>query len=391
MEASIELNELRDAAQRVITGQVDRLAMLRDPSLVAGVNRDLWSTVATLGWPALAVPELRGGLGQPFTALAVLYTELGKGLVGIGFADAFIGLDVLSRDGAAPTAAAVLEAGIAGDAVVMLAGTEVERLSALRRGESIVLEGDGPLLLGAELATHLLLPFRLAGETMLALIALPRAGVSLQARRTWDVTRGQVHVPSLRGVSVSPGDIVLRGPAADEAIARAGAHMDLALACDAVGGSEQVFAETLAYMQTRQQFKRVIASFQALKHRCADLKTSMEAARALAEASCHSFAAGRGHWRAAASAARLYAGAVYRQVSEDAIQLHGGIGFTWEQSCHLFLKRARLNEELNGTIEQRKDSAATDMLRTAQLRGGSLLTQQTQFGSPTTSRRSPLE
>jgi alkylation response protein AidB-like acyl-CoA dehydrogenase len=130
------------------------------------------------------------------------------------------------------------------------------------------------------------------------------------------------------------------------ALARAAAHFDLALACDAVGSAEQILAETLTYMETRKQFNRVIASFQALKHRCADLKTSMEASRALVDASCAAFAAGQGEWRAMAAASRLHAGAVYPQVTEEAVQLHGGIGFTWEQSRHLFLKHAPLNDVL---------------------------------------------
>lgn len=376
MDASIELGELRDAAQRVIAGQADRLALLRDPSQVSGVNRALWATAARLGWPALAVPEARGGLGQPFTALAVLYTELGRGLLGNGFAQACIGLDLLSQEGVSSDAVALLEAGLAGDAVVLLAGSDAAPLQATREGGAIVLSGDGPALLGGELATHLLLALRLDGETALALVALPRAGLALQAHATWDLTRGQLHVPQLRGLVMSPADVLLRGAAADAALARAAAHQDLALACDAVGGATQILAETLAYMQTRQQFNRVIASFQALKHRCADLKTSLEAARALVDASSQAFATGLGQWRTAAAAARLYAGAVYRQVSEDAVQLHGGIGFTWEQSCHLFLKRARLNEVFGGTPDQRKDAAARTLLRAARQRSGSLFTPQ---------------
>ena len=77
-----------------------------------------------------------------------------------------------------------------------------------------------------------------------------------------------------------------------------------------------------------------------------------------------------------AASSRLFAGAVYRQVTEEAVQLHGGIGFTWEQSCHLFLKRARLNDALGGTAEQRKDEVAVAMLQAAHQRAGSLLSER---------------
>lgn len=377
MDALIELNELRDAVRRVLAGQVDRLAMLRDPGIVPEVNRLLWNVIAEQGWPGLAVPEARGGLGQPFSALAVLYTELGRALVGNGFGESLIGLDVLSHGDAAATAAAVLDAALAGDAVVMLAGTEPDVWRVTDVGDSIAIDGTGPLLLGAERATHLLLPMRLHGEVAVALLALPQAGITLEGRATWDVTRGQAHTMSLSNLAVTPSNIVLRGDAAEHALERARTHADLALACDAVGGADQILTETLAYMETRKQFNRVIASFQALKHRCADLKTSIEAARGLVDATCQAFSGEQGEWRTAAAGARLYAGLVYRQVSEDAVQLHGGIGFTWEQCCHLFLKRARLNELIGGTVEQRKDAAAVVMLRAAARRCGSLLSEKT--------------
>ena len=143
------------------------------------------------------------------------------------------------------------------------------------------------------------------------------------------------------------------------------AHHDLALACDALGGSDAVFDETLEYLQIRQQFNRPIASFQAIKHRCADLCTALGAAEALVTAACDAFSTRAGDWHTAAVCGRLYASAVYRRVTEDAIQLHGGIGFTWEHRCHRYLKRARLNDALGGTPEQRKDAVAPALFRAA--------------------------
>lgn len=372
MEDSIDLDELRDAARRVLEGHVDRLAIIKDPSAVPGLNRALWKTVAELGWPGLCMPEERGGLGQPFTALATLYRELGRSLSGTAFASAAIGLDMLSQDGVRAASAAVLEAGIAGEAIVVAASAGTGSLATSLRGANVVLDGTIRAVLGAGDATHLLVPFDL-GEPAVALIALPNPQVSVTPRATWDITRGAVFDFEFAALELVPDSVVLRGAAAATALARAAAHFDLALACDAVGGAEQIFGETLAYMETRKQFNRPIASFQALKHRCADLKTAMEGARALVDASCAAFAAGQGEWRTMAAASRLQAGAVYRQVTEEAVQLHGGIGFTWEQSCHLFLKRARLNDVLGGTAEERKDAAAAVMLRAASERAGSLV------------------
>jgi len=375
LDVSIELDELRDAARRVLEAHVDRLGIIKDPSTVPALNRALWTTIAELGWLGLCVPEERGGLGQPFTALATLYHELGRSLSGTPFASAAIGLDMLSQDDADSASVGVLEAGVAGDAIVVAASTGTGTLRASRRGANAVLEGTIHGVLGAADATHLLVPFEVE-EPAVALVALPNPRVTVTPRATWDITRGAVAELAFGGLEIDPGSVVLRGEPAARGLARAAAHFDLALACDAVGGAEQIFGETLAYMETRKQFNRAIASFQALKHRCADLKTAMEGARALVDASCAAFAAARGEWRTMAAASRLHAGAVYRQVTEESVQLHGGIGFTWEQSCHLFLKRARLNDVLGGTAEQRKDGAAAVMLRAAHERAGSLLSHR---------------
>ena len=368
----IEVDELRDAARRVLGGSLDRQEILRTPASIPQLNKTLWRTIVELGWLGLCVPEAHGGLGQSFIALSTLYRELGRSLPDASFASAAIGLDVLSEAAAHDVAAKTLEAGIAGEAFVVSTTSGRGRVEIAARGDSVVLDGTLRGVLAARDATHLLVPIGQT-EPAIALVALPNPHIAIVPRATWDMTRGEVCDVTFSALEIAPDEILLRGPAAERALLRAAAHFDLALACDAVGGAEQIFEETLAYMETRKQFGRAIASFQALKHRCADLRTSMEAARALVDAACQSMAAGQGAWRAMAASARLQAGAVYRQVTEEAVQLHGGIGFTWEQSCHLFLKRARLSEALGGTAEQRKDELAVTMLRAAHERTGSLL------------------
>jgi alkylation response protein AidB-like acyl-CoA dehydrogenase len=195
-------------------------------------------------------------------------------------------------------------------------------------------------------------------------VKVSHPGLVIEVRKAWDLTRGQVFDVSFEQLELPLSSLILQGDTASQALLRAAAHFDLALACDAIGGSDQILSETLAYMQTRTQFGRTIASFQALKHRCADLATDIEVARALVNSACQS-TDGALAWRTQAAACRLHAGAVYRRVTEDAVQLHGGIGFTWEHSCHLFLKRARLNDALGGTPEQRKDQVAPHILAAA--------------------------
>jgi alkylation response protein AidB-like acyl-CoA dehydrogenase len=372
VEDSIELDELRDSAKRVLGKAVDRMAIINDPAAARRLDGAQCKTMAELGWLALCVPQQRGGLGQPFTALGTLYRELGRALAGPSLLTAAISLDILAQAEADGPAGVLLEAAVGGELAVATATGGTGRLAVTQHGAQLMLDGTLHGLLGLGQASHLLVPVNLP-EPAIALLALPHAGVGVTPVATWDITRGEVCRLRFDSVELDASQLVLRGAAAGEALARAQAHFDLALACDAVGAAEQLFEETLAYMQTRQQFNRVIASFQALKHRCADMKVAMEASRALVEASCAAFASGTGEWRAMAAASRIQAGSAFRLISEDAVQLHGGIGFTWEQSCHLFLKRARLNDVLGGSAEQRKDAVAGVLLRGARERAGSLL------------------
>ena len=131
----------------------------------------------------------------------------------------------------------------------------------------------------------------------------------------------------------------------------------MALACDSIGGAEIIFDATVAYLKTRKQFNRLIGSFQALKHRCADLKVLLEVSGTSVEQAVQAM---REHSELAglASMAKFYAGDAYAHIAGEAMQLHGGIGFTWEHDCHLYLKRAKLNQALYGGSRWHQDRAA---------------------------------
>ncbi|SCW99108.1 Acyl-CoA dehydrogenase [Pseudomonas sp. NFACC15-1] len=359
----IEREALSDAARKVLFARQDRNRLLKDPAWAALNEAALLKVSAELGWLGLCVPEQYGGLQQPFNALATLYGELGRALAGPCVMAAAIGLELLSQSATSPAVSELIEEIIFGQKLALSVGNGRMAIDVSVHGASLLLNGSVHELLGAGQATHLLIPIAQA-QPALALVSIDHPGISLVARKSWDLTRAQVFEVSFDQVELSGDALILQGPAAKDAMLRAAAHFDLALACDAIGGSEQILGETLAYMHTRTQFGRSIASFQALKHRCADLATDIEVARALVDASCEGDDE-LASWRTQAASCRLLAGAVYRRVSEESVQLHGGIGFTWEQPCHLFLKRARLNDALGGSAAQRKDQAARHMLAAA--------------------------
>ena len=224
-----------------------------------------------------------------------------------------------------------------------------------------VLQGQARNVLDATDATHLLVLLDLE-EFALVIVTLPHPAVVVTPRPTWDRTRHIADI-AFNDLSLPDAALIIRGVTARKVLARERGHFDLAQAHDALAGASRAFEETLAYIQQRYQFNRPIASFQALKHRCAEHRVGIEASSVLLAAATEAAAEQREDWHTSIACARLHASALYMSVSEDCIQLHGGLGFTWDYPSHLFLKRARLGEVLGGTAAQRKDAVAPQLLR----------------------------
>jgi len=340
-DMQIDTEELRDSARRLLEKEVDRRARYAEPPREDGA---LYGKMAELGWMLLTTPAEQDGLGQSFVALAPIYQELGRALASVPFAGTMAAADVLACVAHASDLLARIGSG--------------EAIFAVAEGDGLALNdsrASGTLadVLDGCKATHLLL---LAEK--LFVIDLSVAGVTVGDVTTWDRSRSLADIQ----LDNAPATILATGPDA-RAIVRA--HLDLAIACDSLGGADQALTEAIAYMGTRQQFNRPIGSFQALKHRSADLKVALEIARAFTNDACEAFVERREGWASIAAQAKLLASETYHAITEESVQFHGGIGFTWEHDCHLFLKRALLNEMLGGTPEQYRDRIAPDILRRA--------------------------
>lgn len=349
MSASVDSGlsgaELADMARRVLAEQTGRRDYLHPEAAQA-----LWNTAAGLGWFMLTIPEERDGLGQGLAALAPIYGELGRALSGLPLLSAMLTVDaLLAGDGAVH--GELLAAVAGGEAVpaAQLPGTPL--LTARRDGDALVLDGVVRCLLTGIEPSHALAHATLDGQS--AIVVLPLDGAELTRLSTWDETRQLIDI-GFAGARHPADVVVATGPEAEAAIARLSAHFDLGIAWDSIGAAEQILTDTVEYSRTRQQFGRQIGSFQAIKHRCADMKTWLESARALNIEAARLYDAGD-LGNPLIGGARLYAAEVFRRIAMDAVQLHGGIGFTWEHDCHLFLKRALLNEQLGGSPEDYQD------------------------------------
>jgi alkylation response protein AidB-like acyl-CoA dehydrogenase len=329
----------------------------------AAYDQDLWRMAGELGWLTLAVPEEHGGLGAGIAAIAALQEELGRYLAPIPFHSSALlarALTLWPHEAARaqwlPTLASGETIGALGSLVASSSS-----LAAARLESSYRISGEcAPVLEGAIAGLFLL---SVATETGPGLALIARSTqMETQALPVADRTRG---VASLRcrNVEVS-ADHVLSGAEAATLLQQLADEARLLIASDCVGGAQAILDVTVDYLKIRVQFGKPIGSFQALKHRCADHKVSLEVSkRLLKRAALESDARQCSTW---ASLAKFSACDCYAALAGDGVQLHGGIGFTWEHSAHLFLKRAVLNQFLHGDSAQQQDRVAELLLAAEQ-------------------------
>jgi len=346
---SLELTELRDSARDVLGGL----------GLAADEARS-WRQIVDLGWLQLTVPEELGGLGEGAAAACAMHRELGAHLATVPYLPALLAIEAVCRSD--PLKAREWIARLtAGEYVATSLATSSLTLPA---GERLVLSGSATAVPSADSASQLLVPLVMSGEsTCIAMVPRAQPRVDLVPRETWDRTRRLFDI-RFGSVELQDGQLLVRGAAAQALIARLDTLRDFALAADSVGGAETLLAMTVEHLKTRRQFARPLALFQALKHRCADLKAELAAAEALLLDSLARLDHGAEEHNAArmGKAVKQLACATYYRVAEEAMQLHGGIAMTAEHPCHLFLKRALLNEQLGRARERYEFDLAAELV-----------------------------
>jgi alkylation response protein AidB-like acyl-CoA dehydrogenase len=348
MNEMLDLAELREAVRGVLVDRRgDAIEIPGDEG--RGLDRSLWTEMASLGWLGLAIPEAYGGLGQGIAHLGVLYEELGRELASVPVLPTMLAAVAISRHADEATRERWLPAMGAGDCLAA-AALPGEGADAAITGDRV--SGTVDHVAFADVANLLVLPARLGDETALVLISADSPGVVVTPRPAVDLTRSMGQV-ALDGVT--PEAIVEVDRSGWAALVD---HAAMALACDAVGASATLLERTIEYLCLREQFGRPIGSFQALKHRAADWKVKIEATTALARHVAALLDEGGEAASATASEAKAYACDTFAAFAGDAVQLHGGIGFTWEHPCHLFLKRAKLSQQLHGSSTAHKERAA---------------------------------
>ncbi len=340
-------------------------AMMAD---ARGTTDVVWGELARLGWQGLVFPVEHGGAGLGMEELAIVCEEMGRVVLPGPFLSTVVaglailhGADVEQRtrwlpaigEGKLVATLAVLETSASWD----LADVQ---LAARPEGGDFVLSGTKLFVPDAQAAELLVCVARSSADGTLTLVAIERgtAGVTVRPLASVDATR-KLFAVTLADVRVPARNVLARdgGPGLAVALDRA----RVALAAEMCGGAERVLELTVEYAKVRRQFGQPIGSFQAIQHQCADMMVAVECAKIAVLYAAWAAANEAPDTASAAAMAKATASEAYRHVTARAIQVHGGIGFTWEHDLHLYYRRALASDVMFGDAAWNRERIAQQL------------------------------
>jgi alkylation response protein AidB-like acyl-CoA dehydrogenase len=325
---------------------------------------DLWRKMANLGWTGAVIPEEYGGTGLDFIALAILLEEMGRALLPAPFlATTVLGCHPIIDAGSEPLKRDLLPRVANGS--VILSGAYYEpdswydplavRAVATRTSDGYRLDGVKLFVPWADAAEFIVTSATLDGEPGLFVVPTTASGVRVTRIDTmnWHPSAELV----LEGVTV-PAEAAILPEATADLIGRTIRQAMAGVCALQVGGAARALEMTVEYAKTRVAFGRPIGAFQAIKHRLADLAVEVTAARALAAKAARAVADRTADEVEAIAMAKAWCSDTYRHVTNEALQLHGGIGFTWEHDIHLYMRAAQAYAVMLGDADGCRDVVA---------------------------------
>jgi alkylation response protein AidB-like acyl-CoA dehydrogenase len=365
-----EQEALRAQARAFLAERSSGDAVRRAMESELGFEPDVWERIAgELGWTGVIVPEELGGVGLGHVELVGLMEEMGAALLCAPFfSTVCLGANALLVAGSESQRKAWLPRIASGEVVATLAfglgrpGPEGVELTWRREGADYVLEGTARAVIDGAAAELIVAAARApgsSGASGVSLFALESTIGGLERRPlvSMDLTRRWAEL-RLRGVRVPAAARLAGEGEAWPALARVLDLATVALCAEQVGGAQRCLDLSVAYAKERHQFGRPIGSFQAIKHKCANMLLQVESARSAAYYAGWAAACGESELPALAALAKSYCSEAYFRCAAEAIQIHGGVGFTWEYDPHLYFKRARASESLLGTPAYHRERIA---------------------------------
>ncbi len=369
---SDEQEQIRATARKFFENECTSAIVRARMEEAAGVTDEFWAKLAEQGWLGLVYPEEYGGAGLGFVDLTVLMEEMGRVVMpGPFFSTVLLGGLAILEAGSPEQKKEWLTKIAAGEAKVALAWTEPNArwdaagvtAAAKPADGGYVLSGTKLFVLDAHLADAVVVVARTTDgkqpEQGVSLFLVPKRAAGLEAKLlpTMDQTRKLCEV-ALRDVRVPASALLGPRDGGWPALARVVERATVALCAEMCGGAQKVLDMTVEYAKIRVAFGRPIGSYQGVKHRAADMLVDVENARSLTYYAAWAVDENVPEAALAASMAKAYCSDAYRKTAGAGIQLHGGIGFTWEHDLHLYFKRAKSSEFTFGDATYHRERVA---------------------------------
>ncbi len=337
-----------------------------------GHSPELWKKMAGLGWQGLVFPEQYGGSAMTFRDLSILLEEMGRAVLPGPFYSTVIlvGLPILDF-GTEAQKKEFLSKIANGDIVCTLAALEESgdlyaddlHMKAVKRGNEYILNGSKLFVNDAKAADYMLVAARTRRTSnpedgiTLFMVKAKEWGIYIESMKVMDQTRKQYDV-RFTNVPVPVTNIIGELHGGWKVLQAIALKASAALSAEMVGVGETAMAMTVAYVKDRKQFDVVIGSFQAVKHHAANMLIAMEYSRSLMEWAAECIKENDPDTEMAVAMAKSYCGDSVKLVTDLSVQLHGGIGFTWDHDMHLYFKRGRFNDTAFGDSNYQKELIA---------------------------------
>ncbi len=349
---SEEQEELRKSVRRFLDEKSPVTEVRRLMETESGYDEAVWKQMAEqLGLQGLIIPEAQGGSGYGYVELIVVLEEMGKSLLCAPFFSTVAlatNLAMIINDDTSKTALTE----IAGGAIATVAFTEANgkwtedgiTATATKSGDGWVINGEKMFVLDGHTANLIAVAARTEKGVSIFGLGGDAAGLTKTPLSTMDQTRKQAKL----GFSNTPATLLGEEGKGWDYLVKMLDLAAVALAAEQVGGAQKCLDMSVEYAKVRVQFGRPIGSFQAIKHKCADMLLETESAKSAAYYAGWAAAENNDELPVVASLAKAYCSDAYFHAAAENIQIHGGIGFTWEHDAHLYFKRAKSSELLLG-------------------------------------------
>jgi alkylation response protein AidB-like acyl-CoA dehydrogenase len=351
---SEEQEELRRLVRRFLEEKSPETEVRRLMATTEGYDPAVWRQMADqLALQAMTIPEAYGGAGFGYVELLVVLEEMGAALLCAPyFSTVALGANALLTSGDEVASKQWLPTIASGETIATLAITEdsgrwdLDAIStkATKKDGAWTLDGHKSFVLDGHTAGLILVAARSDAGVSLFAVDAEASGLTRTPLATMDQTRKQARLE----FAGTPATLVGRDGDAGAGLEKTLQLAAVALAAEQVGGAQRVLDNAVDYAKNRMQFGRPIGSFQAIKHKCADMLLEVESAKSAAYYGAWAAASDDEELALAASLAKSYCSEAYFHCAAENIQIHGGIGFTWEHHAHLYFKRAKSSELLLG-------------------------------------------